>query len=1110
MEAFNKLARLFARLVACREPAATATSKSTQSDNPASRLDQKMRTGLRALGIATALIFFGQAAAAVTFVGTPTASPTTFSGAGQTIDLSVTFNTDSYAYNSASITFQAFPAGSVQTICPPGTNQTNATVTCTARYVTTSSDTSNLEIIPIVTVNGLDTATYNGGIITVAYTGSGPAAPVAGAVSKTVAYGSSANSIPLDFSGGGTPTSVAVTSQPSHGTTSVSGTSITYTPTAGYAGADSFSYTGTNSTGTSNAATASITVSNPTLSIAASGSFSATVGQSYSQTFTFSGGTAPYIGYSILGIPAGLSVTAFNSTSITISGTPTVSGTFQLTVAGTDSSTGNGPFKVTKSFTLTIASATISITSPASLTNATVGSPYSQVIKAGGGIAPYTFTVQSGSLPAGVNLTTSGTLKGTPTAGGTFSFTVKATDSSTGTGSPANATKTYTLTVNQPTISVAPTTLPDAAQNTAYSQTITASGGTSPYTYSVSGTLPTGMTLSSGGVLSGTPTGYGSFNFSITATDSSTGTGPYTGTQNYAFNVTAASPVISTTSLPGAMVGTPYNQTITATSGNAPYTFSIASGTLPANISLSSGGVLSGTPTTAGSYDFTVQVKDGAGNTDQQSYAGFTVSKAATGVSLTLSSSSALQGVPVTMTASVTSGASPTGNIIFRDGGTAIATVALSGSTASYTTRTLSTGSHSITADYSGDAANAPASSAAQSLAVNGRPAPELDPTVRSMIVSQVSTSHRFGQTQIDNTHRRLDTLHGMLRSGGSRTGWGTTSQAFAGTGGAPEASAAQGATTPSTNYLLDPAATNSESSSEPEQVIDLVSRALQPAQNGSDLPYRIWATGTLDFGRDQVDGGYTNKLSTQGITLGVDRVFGSDIAAGAALGFGYNRTTFGPDGSKSRSRAKTVSLYATWQMKPDLFLDATGGYGKLNFRENRYSTDGGVMLSGERGGHMLFGSLGLSQLGQLGRWSTSSYGRLDVVKLSLDSYSETGSSVWALDYGKLENTTASSVIGITAEYDMRRDWGTLTPGAQLEYRHAFNGGFTQTLGYADLGTMDYSFAGDTQSQDALTLGLSLRGTVDQNMDFELGYQFTSDLASAHSQQVRASMHISF
>ncbi|WP_158798400.1 MBG domain-containing protein [Pedobacter sp. L105] len=177
--------------------------------------------------------------------------------------------------------------------------------------------------------------------------------------------------------------------------------------------------------------------------------------------------------------------------------------------------------------------APIIVIAPATLPAPTTGVAYSSTLTSSGGIAPYTFAISAGALPAGLILTPSGVLSGIPTAGGTFNFTVTTTDASSSTG-----TRVYSFTVSAPTIAVTPVTLPAATAGTAYSQTITASGGTAPYTFAItSGTLPTGLTLSPAGVLSGTTTLSGTFNITVRATDNSTGTGPYFGSRSYSLTV---------------------------------------------------------------------------------------------------------------------------------------------------------------------------------------------------------------------------------------------------------------------------------------------------------------------------------------------------------------------------------------------------------------------------------------------------------------------------------------------------------------------------------------------------------------------------------------------
>ncbi|MGQ5341320.1 putative Ig domain-containing protein [Xanthomonas arboricola] len=348
----------------------------------------------------------------------------------------------------------------------------------------------------------------------------------------------------------------------------------------------------------------------------------ATAGSAYSQTLSASGGTAPYTFTVTAGaLPAGLSLSAGG----VLSGTPTASGGFNFTATATDS--GGSPTSGARAYTLTVAVATT--TFPAtSLPAGTAGQAYSSALNpATGGVAPYTYAVTAGALPAGITLDgSSGALTGTPGSVGSFSFSVTATDSTTGT--PSQATRSYTLTIAAPPIVVAPSTLPAATRGTAYSQTLSASGGTAPYTYALaSGTLPAGITLASNGTLSGTATVEGSFNVTVTATDA----GSFTGNQAYTLTVAGPNLVLPASTLPAGTAGQAYSAAITpATGGTAPYRYALAAGALPNGVVVDAAtGALSGTPTLSGTFNFTLTATDSTPSPAAQASQNYSVTIAA-------------------------------------------------------------------------------------------------------------------------------------------------------------------------------------------------------------------------------------------------------------------------------------------------------------------------------------------------------------------------------------------------------------------------------------------------------------------------------------------------
>lgn len=147
---------------------------------------------------------------------------------------------------------------------------------------------------------------------------------------------------------------------------------------------------------------------------------------------------------------------------------------------------------------------------------------YNASLTATGGTAPYMWTLKSGTLPAGLSLSTGGTISGTPTTAGAASITVQVSDSAT---TPQTATSgNLTLAISGGTLQITSTVATVGTVGTAYNFQLEATGGVPPYTWSTTAgsSLPAGLTVSSSGLVSGTPTAAGTSNPSITVTDETT------------------------------------------------------------------------------------------------------------------------------------------------------------------------------------------------------------------------------------------------------------------------------------------------------------------------------------------------------------------------------------------------------------------------------------------------------------------------------------------------------------------------------------------------------------------------------------------------------------
>ncbi|NVN99823.1 MAG: choice-of-anchor D domain-containing protein [Geobacteraceae bacterium] len=247
------------------------------------------------------------------------------------------------------------------------------------------------------------------------------------------------------------------------------------------------------------------------------------------------------------------------------------------------------------------------------------GTAVDQLLTASGGTKPYTWSVIAGALPTGLSLNAGGgTIYGNPSQNGYYSVTVQVQDAFA-----AKSITTFSFSVYTP-IAIQPATLPNWTRNatTAYSQKLTATGGSGTYTWTKSsGSFPTGLDISTGGVISGTPSTVGTYTFEVKATDSVntalTGVKSYTITINPALSIKTDNLSIAT-----GTAGLLYNLPIELNTGTGtlPVFWSVTGIDTPGLYIDSLTGTIGGIPNSAGTYTAVVTAADAGGGTVTKSF----------------------------------------------------------------------------------------------------------------------------------------------------------------------------------------------------------------------------------------------------------------------------------------------------------------------------------------------------------------------------------------------------------------------------------------------------------------------------------------------------------
>ncbi|EKK4083116.1 autotransporter domain-containing protein [Cronobacter dublinensis] len=681
----------------------------------------------------------------------------------------------------------------------------------------------------------------------------------------------------------------------------------------------------------------------------------------------------------------------------------------------------------------------------------------------------------------------------TPLTGytGSDSFVYHASNSA---GDSADAT--VSLTILAPTtVTIAPASgaLPAATAGSAWSQTLSATGGSAPYTWTAHG-LPAGISLNPAtGALSGTPTTAGSFTFSVTAKEA----GNVSATASYTLVVGAVTPGVTLAvtpaagALPAATTGSAWSQTFAVSGGTAPYRWQ-QSGALPAGLTFSDGS-LKGTPTTAGSSAFTLTATDANGVAVQAAYT-LQIKAAAAQAADQSASLSAGRVTRVSLTRGASGGPFTGARLLAqpdkRQGTAAIDAV---GEDYQLTFNAAPQASGTVALRYVLLSAAGVTSPATITLTIASRPDPSKDVNVAGTVSAQYQAAQNFARAQIRNFSDRLEQLHSSEDVPASLNG-----VHFA----LPTSRAERGLDTDLWNAALQQQAQ--------QDAQDRLPPALPFGTQTPGQRLSWWTGGYVDFGRDKDS---TMRLSHTlvGVSTGMDYRFTPDVTAGVGLGFGRDVSDIGDTGTRSNGQSMSTALYASYHPNA-VFVDGLLGYSRLDFDSKRDVSETDAVARGSRGGRQFFGALASGYEFRTPQSLVSPYGRVQVSQTRLEGYTESDAGMYNLAFAPQRFSQITGSAGLRAERRVPVTWGAVRLQSRVEYSRLMNDTGSARVGYADVGNDTWRMSLYEQNRQSLSLGAGLDVQLPNGVTPGIAYQGTLGLddRGSRAQTIMARMNVAF
>jgi uncharacterized protein YhjY with autotransporter beta-barrel domain len=369
---------------------------------------------------------------------------------------------------------------------------------------------------------------------------------------------------------------------------------------------------------------------------------------------------------------------------------------------------------------------------------------------------------------------------------------------------------------------------------------------------------------------------------------------------------------------------------------------------------------------------------------------------------------------------------------------------------------------------------------------VSARPDPAKDPETVGVFSAMSQSLYRFGSSQMANISQRLETLHAK---GPRRSVVGLTLVPIEQVQQIPNDNAAmkQMLQYLIRNDLIDP--TSSKASS---------ANADKP-EKANDKGVVWWAGGAVDLvSKSENDQKAGLKFSTNGISLGADIRPSTKLTVGLGVGFGQGSSKIGTHGSKLDGEDVSAFAYASYQPTEKSFIDILAGHGNSGFKAQRYVSETGNFVSSARDGTQEFFSIRSGWEIRHPRLHLSPYAGLEHQKTTLGASTEDGDDTWALTYDSQKSSKTTAVVGLHGDYLFRIRGGELSPTARFEYRQDVQKTGSQTVRYADWqDSPTYTVDSSIGASKSLTTGLGFKWKSKGGL--EAGAEYEATFANDHS-----------